>query len=391
MAIISEKTKKFISGRCGQMKRIEAACRGVENIIWVHSASYGEFEEARPVISGLKRLTPGIKILATFFSPSGYEYLKDDPIADFVFYLPLDTPGNARRFLDAVRPVKVIISISDFWLCFLNELRRRSIPTYLISACFNAGQFYFKPFGFPYRNAFRNCFKKIVVRDEASLNLLKGIGADNGVVVGDPRMDRVVEIASEPWSDPVIDRWAKGAARVFVAGSVLPDEDEVVISDLANSHPGDKFLIVPHEISDKEVESISEKIKGRCEVYSRLTEGYEDAQVLIINTVGMLAKVYRYGFAAYVGSGFDCSPHSIIEPAAYGIPVSYGPEFGSYCHCQGLIDAGGGCSIHNSAELAKWYDKLVADEALLAAVGEASRRYCATGSGVSEAIAREIL
>lgn len=391
MAIISEKTRKFISGRCGQMKRIEAECRGVENIVWVHSASYGEFEEARPVIEELRKISPGIKVLATFFSPSGYEYLKDDPIADFVYYLPLDTPWNVKRFLDAVRPVKVIISISDFWLCFLSGLRRRSIPTYLISACFNEKQFYFKPLGFPYRNAFRNCFKKIVVRDENSLNLLKRIGAENGVIVGDPRMDRVVEIASEVWSDPVLDRWAKGAARVFVAGSVLPDEDEVVISDLANSHPGDKFLIVPHEIGDKDVESIREKIKGRCEVYTRLTDGYENAQVLIINTVGMLAKVYRYGFAAYVGSGFDCSPHSIIEPAAYGIPVSYGPKFGSYCHCQGLIDAGGGRSISNSAELAEWYEALVADKAALDAAGKASRDYCVTGSGVSQAIAKEIL
>lgn len=391
MAIISEKTRKFFSGRRGQMKRIEAACKGVENIVWVHSASFGEFEEARTVVSELKKLSPEIKILATFFSPSGYEYLKNDPIADFVFYLPFDTPCNARKFLDAVRPVKTIVSISDFWFCFLNELRRRSVPTYLISACFNEKQFYFKRLGFAYRNLFHNCFSKIVVRDEKSLNLLKGIGVDNAFIVGDPRMDRVVEIASTPWNDPVIDKWAKGAERVFVAGSVLPDEDEVVVSDLANSHPGDKFLIIPHEIGDKEVESIRKKINGSCEVYTRLTDGYEDAQVLIINTVGMLAKVYRYGFAAYVGSGFDCSPHSIIEPAVYGIPVSYGPKFGSYCHCQGLIDAGGGCSISSSAELSEWYDSLVADRAKLDAAGKASKNYCVTGSGVAEAIARKIL
>ena len=387
MAIFSDKTRKFFKGRRGQMKRIESACRGVDGIVWVHSASYGEFEEVRPVIEELRKKSPGIKVLVTFFSPSGYEYLKDDPIADFVFYLPFDTPWNARRFLNAVRPVKVIVSISDFWLFFLHELRRRAVPAYLISACFNSGQFYFKPLGFMYRDVFRRCFTRIIVRDEASLNLLNDIGAGNAVIVGDPRMDRVVEIAAQEWNDPVIDRWAAGAARVFVAGSVLPDEDEVVVTDLANSHPDDKFLIVPHEIGDREVESIVARLSGRCEVYSRLSDGYENAQVLIVNTVGMLARVYRYGFAAYVGSGFDCSPHSVIEPAAYGIPVAYGPKFGSYCHCRGLIDAGGGFSISNSEELAAWYDSLVADSARLASMGKAARDYCVAGSGVAEAVA----
>mgnify|MGYP003321877247 CR=1 FL=1 len=150
MALISDKTRKFFEGRRGQFRRLEAACRGVDNIVWVHSASYGEFEEVRPVVNEIRRRRPEMKILVTFFSPSGYEYLKDDPVADWVFYLPLDLPGNARRFLDIVRPVKVIVSISDYWLGYLYGLRSRGIDTYLVSARFTGDMFYFKPVGFLY-------------------------------------------------------------------------------------------------------------------------------------------------------------------------------------------------------------------------------------------------
>ena len=147
---MSSKALQFIQGRIGGLKRIEEACKGEDNIIWVHSSSYGEFEEARPIIAAIRAKHPGYKFLATFFSPSGYEYLKDDPIADFVFYLPIDTPWNARRFLDAVRPVRVIVSISDYWLCYLREIRRRGIPAFLTSARFSPDMVYFKPIGKPY-------------------------------------------------------------------------------------------------------------------------------------------------------------------------------------------------------------------------------------------------
>ncbi|MCQ2153422.1 MAG: 3-deoxy-D-manno-octulosonic acid transferase [Bacteroidales bacterium] len=385
-----EKINSFIKGRIGLLSRIEKSCAGQGNIIWVHSASYGEFEEISPVIELMKAERPEIRVLVTFFSPSGYDYHKNNPIADWVFFIPLDTIGNAKRFLNAVNPIKAIFSISDYWLNLLFELRRRRIETYLVSARFEKSMFYFKPAGFLYRKALRTCFTKILVRDAESLELLEKIGAVNASLMGDPRMDRVMRIAGQEWRDPTIDRWS-GGAKVFVAGSVLPDEDEAVISDLANSHPEDKFLIVPHEIGDREVESIKNKIHGRCEVYTRLSDGYENAQVLIINTVGLLAKVYRYGFAAYVGSGFDCSPHSVIEPAAYGIPVSFGPKFGSYRHCQGLIDAGGGHSISDSAGLSEWYDGLKYDPGYLAEAGKAAREYCEKGSGVATSIAKTIL
>lgn len=388
--MLSEKARKFIDGRRGEFAAIKAALEGnVNPVVWVHCASYGEFEEVRPVVEEFRKIRPDRKIFLTFFSPSGYEHFKNDPLADYVFYLPIETPLNVKRFLDLVRPEKMILSISDFWPGFLHGLRRRGIPAYLSSACFTPGMTYFKPQGYIYRDLFRRCFRKIIVRDEGSLQLMEGIGVKNAMIVGDPRMDRVLEIAAEPWSDPIVDKWASGR-KVFVAGSTLRDEDEIVTCDLANAHPDDKFLIIPHEIGAEEVNGILSGIKGSCAVYSRFKDGDESAQVLIVDKVGMLSRLYRYGFAAYVGSGFDCSPHSIIEPAAYGIPVSYGPKFGSYRHCQGLIDAGGGISISNSEELSKWYDSLVSDPAVLEAAGSAARKYCVDGSGVASKIAAEI-
>lgn len=388
--MISEKTKKFFCGRKGQMKRIEKACRGVDNIVWVHSASYGEFEEARPVIAKIRELKPEVKILVTFFSPSGYEYLKGDPIADFIFYLPLDLPGNARRFIKAVKPIKVIVSISDYWLGFLNELRRRKIDTYLISGRFTPDMIYFNPLGIMYKRAFKKCFKTIMVKDRASLDVLKKNGVENVIIAGDPRMDRVIAVASESWGNPVVDGWLDGN-KAFVAGSTLEIGDNALIERLALEHPDTKFLIIPHEIGLEDIEPIAKALEGRCALYSEVLNSkanIKGIQVLIVDAIGMLSRLYRYGFAAYVGGGFDGSPHSVVEPASYGIPVSYGPQFGSHYHCEYLCECGGGKAVSNYKELEAWFDEVSADPSVR---GAAARRYCEEGSGSAEKTANIIL
>ena len=390
MALISEKTKKFFRGRCGQFARMEKECAGVENILWVHAASYGEFEEARPIVEEIKKMDGSVKVLATFFSPSGYEHLKNDPIADFVYYLPFDTPWNARRFLDMVRPVKAIFSISDYWMCFLNELLRRKIPTFLTSARFVDTMFYFKPLGFAYRNMFRNCFTKILVRDKRSFDMLGRIGVEHRELIGDPRMDRVLAIAAQQWRDEKVERWTKGE-KVFVVGSMLPGKDEQVIAELINAHPDSKFLVIPHEVDDDGVERFCRMLERKPAVYTRTDEGFEDSSVLVVNIVGILSKLYRYGFAAYVGGGFDCAPHSIVEAAVYGIPVSYGPIFRSHFHCYFLIDAGAGKSISCSRELIDWYDSIVKDASLLEKMSSAARAYCESGRGAALKMAEAIM
>lgn len=388
---MSSKALQFIQGRIGGLKRIEEACKGVDNIIWVHSSSYGEFEEARPIIAAIRAKHPGYKFLATFFSPSGYEYLKDDPIADFVFYLPIDTPWNARRFLDAVRPVRVIVSISDYWLCYLREIRRRGIPAFLTSARFSPDMVYFKPIGKPYYNAFKHSFTKIIVNSESSLKVLQDNGLTNVELAGDPRMDRVNAIAAEPWSDPVVDKWC-GGRKVFVAGSTLPDEDDECIIAAANANPDDKFLVIPHEQGKAQLQHLQNAIKGRSVLYTQAGEDVALAQVLIVDTVGMLSRLYRYGFASFVGSGFGGgSPHSVIEPAAYGIPVSFGPIFGVQLHCEKMIAAGAAQAVSGRKEFCDWYARLKNDPAYCREMGQAAERYCKGQGGVAEAIAEIVM
>lgn len=386
------KVRKFFSGRRGQFGRIEAALRDESApIIWVHSASYGEFEEARPVLAAIRAARPEYRFLVTFFSPSGYEFLKNDPDIDYVFYLPLDTRRNARRFLDLVRPERMILSISDYWLHFLHELRRRQIPAYLVSGRFLPSMIYFKPIGRMYLNTLRTCFTRIIVHSESSLRVLEAAGLQNGMLVGDPRMDRVAELAREPWSDALVERWC-GGEKVFVAGSTLPDEDDECIIAAANAHPGDKFMIIPHEQLPSEMDHLCAAIHGKVIRYTDPGESPEDAQVLIVDTVGMLSRLYRYGFAAFVGAGFNGeSVHSVIEPAVYGIPVAFGPIFGTQLHCGNLVAAGAASAVHNPQEFCDWYGRLKADPGLLAAMGEAAASYCRQGSGVAEAIAKEVL
>ena len=388
---MSSKTMKFVSGRLGQFKRVRKALKGVENVVWVHSSSFGEFEEARPVISAIKATHPECKILVTFFSPSGYEHLKNDPIADFVFYLPLDFPWNAWRFVRLVHPSRVIVSISDYWLFFLWELRRRHIPTYLVSARFLPEMNYFKPRGFLHRDAFRTCFTRIFVKTESSVEVLRNAGITNVTYVGDPRIERVRAIAAESWSDAVVERWS-GGKKVFVAGSTLPDEDDECAIALANAYPEDKFLLIPHEPDETELNHLRESIKGRCVLYSEAGDDVAEAQVLIIDVVGKLSRIYRYGFASYVGGGFcGIAPHSVIEPAAYGIPVSFGPFFGYQMHCQRMIDAGAAVAVNDRHAMCEWYSRLKSDPEYTEAMGEAAAEYCRQGSGIAEKLAAEIM
>lgn len=391
----ASKIKLFITGRIGQFPKIEQACKGQKNIVWVHAVSYGEFEEATPVIARIRETHPEVKILATFFSPSGYVAHKNTPLADWVFYLPIDTPANARRFLNAVNPIKVIFSISDYWLFMLKELRKRKIDTYLISGRFIPSMRYFKPVGKPYRTAFTKSFTKMMVRDELSSQLLKSIGVRCAPVIGDPRMDRVIAICSEEWSDPILDQFC-GGEKVFIAGSTLPKGDDELVATLVNAHPSDKFMIIPHEIGDKEVSHIREMLKVPHAVYTEVAASGKpvpsDTNVLIVNTVGMLSHIYRYGYAAYVGGGFDGtgSPHSVVEPAVYGMPVSFGPGIWRYHHCQGLIDHGCGFSASTGEELCQWFDKIKSSPSLLSEMAQSARAYCYAGAGAAEAIVKEI-
>lgn len=383
------KIRLFIRGRRGLLSRIETACKGTGGIIWFHAASYGEFEEARPVIEATRKKFPTGKILLTFFSPSGYEHLKNWPVVDWVFYLPIDTPGNARRFLDAVRPSKAIFTLGEYWECYLSGLRKRKIDTYIMSVRIRPDSPYLKWYGWRYRRIYRTTYKIVITQNETAAELVRKIGAPCVVNAGDARIDRVMSVAQAEWHDSIVDEWSSGE-KVFVAGSTCPGGDDILIVSLANAHPGDRFMIIPHDPDPQQIQEIERNLTGSHIRYSEAEAGeasLKEAQVLIVDKVGMLSRLYRYGFAAYVGAGFttDC-PHSVIEPAAYGLPVAVGPRFYQNPHFVELHRLGSGFSFGAKDGICSWYDRLKTDSGYLARVQEISAGYCRRNIGATDKI-----
>lgn len=390
----TQKLKLFLQGRKGLLPQIEAACKGYDNIIWFHVASYGEFEEARPVIEATRKRFPDRKILMTVFSPTVYFPMKDYKTVDWVFYLPYDLPWDVNRFLNAVRPTKAIFTITDYWPVLLNALRRRNIDTYIMSVRIEPDSHHLKWWDLNYRQIFRNCYKTVMVHNEESGEILKNLGVPDVRVIGDPRLDRVLGIVSEQWSNPVVDAWASGE-KVFVAGSTLDAEDQMILN-IANRHPGGRFLVIPHEIDANKVDAFIAKVQHGAVKYSDYQNAVPDnklkkAQILVMDTVGMLSRLYRYGFAALVGGGFtDNAPHSVVEPASYGMPVVFGPIFRREPHGVQLVKQGGAFSVQSEEQLEAFYEKCTTDSAFLAQSSRIAREYCLASAGATEKIMKVI-
>ena len=337
--------------------------------IWIHAASVGEFEQGRPVIERLKREQPNKKILLTFFSPSGYELHKNYAGADLVVYLPFATRKNAKRFLDILQPEKVVFIKYEFWPAYLRELRKRKTETYSVASVFRNDQFFFRPLiGRPYRRLL-DCFTRLLVQDEASRELLAQYGINNTMVTGDPRFKRVAQIAQSTEEIPLVDRFVNGMPehktgsedftmrnKVLVAGSTwLPDEKLIV--KYINHHPDTRLILVPHETDSKHLHSIFHLTEGR---YIRLTQAnmrnVDTCRILLVDTVGMLSRLYRYADVAYIGGGFGAGIHNTLEPAAYGIPVIWGKNYKRFREAKGLIEAGAGIAVSNYQELQQALD-----------------------------------
>lgn len=386
----TEKIKRFIQGRKGLLPRIEAACGPYRDIIWFHVASYGEFEEARPVIEATRERFPDRKILLTVFSPTVYEPMQHYPKVDWVFYLPLDTPRSVRRFLDAVRPAKAVFTITDFWPVLLNALRRRGVDTYIMSVHLEPDSHHLKWHGFLFRQIMRNCYRTVMVQNEETRLLLTQIGVKDVRVTGDPRIDRVLAVAGESWHDPVVDAWCAGE-KVFVAGSTYGVEEKM-FADIARTHPEGKILLVPHEPDRSGAPAMLSQAGVRFARYTDYAlkapdEALLQAQVLLIDTVGMLSRLYRYGFAAYVGGGFtEGAPHSVLEPACYGMPVAFGPDYRRDTHCCDLVRLEAGFPVANASELEFFYEKSVARASFREACAALSASYCRSSAGATQAI-----
>jgi 3-deoxy-D-manno-octulosonic-acid transferase len=374
-----------------------AGTAGKYPVIWMHCSSLGEFEQGRPVIEALRRQAPMARIVLTFFSPSGYRAKKDYEGADYVYYLPLDSPGNARQFIDLVRPTLVLWVKYDYWYYYLVELKKRAIPVLLVSGVFRADQPFFKWYGRLHRYMLE-CMTHLFVQTEASRVLLEGRGLTGQVSVsGDTRFDRVIEIAKEGAPLPLIGAWC-GGHPVIVAGSTWEEDDEE-LDHYANTHPEIRFILAPHEIGEDRLVEV-ERLFRHCIRYSvwaagvkapASRPGWPEPNVLIIDNIGMLSRLYRYATIAYVGGGFgDDGVHNVLEAAVYGKPVVFGPVIEKYIEAVELTESGGGIVIDSALEAEGVFERLLRDPAEVRETGEASARYVDSKKGATEKIVRYI-
>ena len=376
----NKKAQLWRDGRKNLFERLRAAVDSSAPIVWVHVASLGEFEQGRPIIEKIKAERPEYKILLTFFSPSGYEIRKNYQGADYIFYLPLDTPSNARQFLDIVKPQMAVFVKYEYWLNLLAELKKRQIPTYIVSAIFRRDSIFFRSTGKMWREALKS-FDMLFVQDENSKNLLAELGHQNVVVAGDTRFDRVAQIAAAAKKIEVIEQF-KGDSRLFVAGSSWGADEDLIVR-LANENPTIKFVVAPHEMEEARMAKIEQNATGGAVRYTKIEGDITDKQILILDTMGMLSSVYGYADFSYIGGGFGVGIHNTLEAATFGLPIAFGPNYHKFKEARDMIALGGATSVTTYEELGKWFTPLRDDADYLAAVSKISKDYTAQNQGAT--------
>lgn len=388
-ALRHKKARLWIDGRRDLFRRMRETIDPEARIIWIHVASLGEFEQGRPIIENLRKTHPEYKILLTFFSPSGYEIRKDYKGADYLFYLPLDTSRNARRFLDIAHPEIAIFVKYEYWLNLLRELRRRKVRTYIVSAIFRRNSIFFRPYGGWWRQALET-FDVLFVQNEESKELLATLGFDNVLVAGDTRFDRVAEITRTAKRIDIIDRF-KGDSRLFVAGSTWGPDEELLIR-LINDNPEVKFIIAPHEMDEGRIARIIGEVRGGTLRYTQCTSrtGYGSRQVLILDTVGILASVYSYATWSYIGGGFGVGIHNTLEAATFGLPVAFGPNYEKFKEARDLVTLGAARSVSDYAQLREWFTPLRDNEVFLQKTSRIAKDYTTRHQGATSIIIKTI-
>ena len=388
----NEKVRKMWRGEREAFRILKEKVDPDAKYVWFHAASLGEFEQGRPLIEQLRKEHPEYKILLTFFSPSGYEVRKNYEGADIITYLPLDTIANARRFLRAVHPVMAFFIKYEFWYNYLHILKHRNVPVYSVSSIFRPDQVFFKWYGRQYGRVL-NCFTHFFVQNEQSKELLDKIGIHNVSIVGDTRFDRVLQIKEASKQLPVIKAFKQGA-KVFVAGSSWPPDEEIFIKYF-DKHRDWKLIIAPHVIGEDHLKQIEALLEGRkvirySEYYGHSENAdYSDelanAEVLIVNCFGLLSSIYHYGDVAYVGGGFGVGIHNLLEAAVWDVPVFFGPNNQRFQEAQGL-KKGGGFEIANYDDFQKQMDRFMTDEAYLADQGRLAGRFVKGQAGATQEV-----
>ncbi|MFO8000949.1 MAG: glycosyltransferase N-terminal domain-containing protein [Marinilabilia sp.] len=391
MAPFHEKARLMKKGRKNVWRRISDRPLRGSAVVWIHCASLGEFEQGRPVIEAIKEKHPGKKIVLTFFSPSGYEIRKNYPLADLVTYLPADTPGNAERFIDALKPEVAIFVKYEFWPFFLNTLKKRGIPLYSISAIFRKEQIFFRWYGRWFRNALK-AVTKFYVQDKASGEYLASIGLNNYAVTGDTRFDRVKAIVASAKEVPEAAEFAAHASLVLVAGSTWPPDEDILARYINQTPDGVRMIIAPHEVHEARIARLEEQLEVPCFRYSRCEGGIpEGKKVMIVDTIGLLSAIYRYGHIAYIGGGFGKGIHNTLEAATYGIPVIFGPRYQKFREARELLATGGAFTVKDYRDFFPVAENLRTDDEFRRQMGEAAARYVDSMCGATRVILEEVL
>ena len=398
VALFSPKMKLFVDGRKSVFQTLADKIQTSDKTIWFHAASLGEYEQGLPVIEAIKQQFPNHKIVVTFFSPSGYEVRKNNTFADVTVYLPLDTISNAKKFISLVHPEMAFFIKYEYWPNYLNELKKQQIKTYLISGILRENQAFFKWYGGFYRNALQT-FDYFFVQNESSKKLLQSIGFNNVKVSGDTRFDRVVSILERDNSLDFIEQF-KNNKTTIVIGSSWPKDEALLVNYINQSSDDVKFIIAPHNIKQEQISILKNQIQKKTISYSEKDEmlkqvqrdKLEDFQVFIIDTIGILTKIYSYADIAYVGGGYgNPGVHNILEPATFGVPVVIGPNYSHFAEATALVNMEGCISIQNQTELNEAFDLLLHNEDERLEKGHICSTFVQMNKGATQTIINHIL
>lgn len=357
-AFFNSKAKLWVEGRIDIFSKIQSQISPNEKIIWIHCASLGEFEQGRPLIEKIKSNLPHLKILLTFYSPSGFEIRKNYKQADYVFYLPADSKHNAQKFLSLINPTIAIFVKYEFWYYYLSQLQKKQIPTYLISSIFRKEQIFFKSYGGFFKKMLL-CFDHIFVQNKDSKTILLQNNINTVSNAGDTRVDRVLQIKESAKEIDLIKTF-KGTSDILIAGSTWSPDEDILIQWIHEQNDFKwKFIIAPHDISEKHLVEIESKLKINHIRYSQANGiNSSAARVLIIDNIGMLSSLYQYGKMAYIGGGFGAGIHNTLEPIAFGLPVIFGKKYKKFEEANVLVKTQGGFSISNYFDFVQAMKKL---------------------------------
>ena len=386
-ALFNPKAKQFIKGRKTIFDEIKSIYFS-ENIYWFHCASLGELEQGKPIIERIKDKESSIKILITFFSPSGYEYGKNYTLADYTFYLPIDTKANAEKFIKHINPKKVFFIKYEFWYHYLFELNRKKIPTYLVSGIFRKNQLFFKWYGSIHKEML-SFFTHFFVQNESSKTLLSNLGYLNITTTGDTRLDRVYENSLTPEKPALIKKFIGNKKSIILGSSWL--EEEKVISEFINTSKKEyQFIIAPHDVSKKHIAEIEKLIKTDLIKYSEANyDNISSFKTLIIDNIGILANTYQFTDIAFIGGGFSGALHNVLEPASFGNAVLFGPKHEKFHEAEALIKIGGAYEISDSDDLRAVLNHLE-ENSNLSKAQKINKDYIKNNRGASKKILKKL-